>query len=1561
MTAVENIVSSIANTLGLNGHSTSSITTHPLDPLSASEIATAVQFLKQSKSNEKLWFKAIQLVEPPKAVLAPWLDAFAQGRNVEKPPRVAEITYGVRSETGALWSTAEVLISSSEEPHQLLADTPVPAGQHVFADMAEMMKAEEVLLNHPEFLAVVKKFHLPETARVVADAWIYGSDSFEDSPRHISFMVYLSFSDDPDSCHYAAPLPVIPTVLADTFELLKIEFTPIYGEGDKTIMDLIEEGQTFPWEAYVPNEYDAAIRAKAGLNNRMDLKPYRVIQPEGAGFKLEGRVLKWQKWSFHIGFNFREGIVLSDLRYDGRRTFYRLSVSDMTVPYGDPRGPFHRKQAFDLGDCGAGQTANELALGCDCLGEILYLDFDHITNTGGPLKSKGVVCIHEQDDGIGWKHTNFRTGKPAVTRSRILIIQTIITVANYEYVFAWKFDQAAGVHLETRATGILSTCAILPGETSPFGNVVSPGVLATNHQHLFSLRIDPSIDGHSNTIYQEDSVAMPFDKLNPPKDNRWGVGYKVEKTPITTSGFADIDPTKARVFKIVNPNIKNPVSGRPVGYKLVPAASQLILAHPDSVAFARAEFGDHSIYVTSYKDRELFSGGDWTNQSNGKSKGIRSWIGRSDNVDNADVVLWHTFGLTHNPRVEDFPVMPCETHMVSLKPADFFTCSPAIDVPASTQAFNQSKYFQPASTGHFQGSDKVERNAKVNAESHADASLEHVPAALHVVSEGFDVIWCEYPAIKKFSSTRPTLTPPIDKPDEHPNPTEGSQGQPSSTSLSAAALDPPSLSPGVFGSNLDLPSNSQSLSSIDLSQLQARSSTNSITQSLKSAGDPTALQPLEPIVLLLAICRNTKMRTFFAQPTPEIPPDFLSTVFPIKDDLDCFHHCVTYSLSILVVTEAGNPWNEHIAPLFLQPTLPAEALKQAMLSSLQARNSDNRSATVSRALALKYRSNAISILRRNDEDPDLTYMAANSILLVSDLLGANTRWRESVRLSRRALQKLGGADKFVFGDSRLVSPAAKVIIEFFVMSGLFAILSSGERYHLLTNTDVGDELDSWWDVLASAELEQPNVSERLHLARLYGISRSLIRSLHDIINLFPSPTNNNRPSREAVRRAETQWDSWMIRDAPSIGDPRTKAGSMAYWHAGKILFLRRLKETNEHESVVESVDEILGIAEAVTDKVELLNWPIIIAASTMTDPLQRTRAKACLTAFASQCSFEIQVAQMLCDEMWLRIDEGTDEYNSAFPLIVAVDPAVPAAAIDALKQAGLTVRVVRPLLPLGTVTSIAERFVATWTKVALLQFVEYERLVLIDGDMMLRQNMDELFDFPLQNDQIAATFGCICNYAKSTWAPPFWSKENCGFTQSYHPTAITHPVPTSTSGPLSMLNSGIVVLIPSVERYDSITRYLTSSDPAIQERIAGWMFPDQDLLQEFFCGRWISLPWIYNAIKTMRYEHGNFFRDDEVRNLHYIVDKPWKQRPNYNTPEEKARTGRVYRVDHGSFKHEQDGVWGVPAAQADAVTHGWWWEMYEEMVKGFRSDGYGFLNYVSQFVDAGDRESLVSA
>ena len=145
-----------------------------------------------------------------------------------------------------------------------------------------------------------------------------------------------------------------------------------------------------------------------------------------------------------------------------------------------------------------------------------------MTPDGTAERSPIVVCLHEQDNGIGWKHTNWRTGRAAVTRSRELVIQFIITLANYEYIFAYKLDQAGGITVETRATGIVSVVNIDPGKTSAYGNVVSPGALAQNHQHVFCVRLDPAIDGHENTVIQEESHRVPQnDETN---SHQWDCG-----------------------------------------------------------------------------------------------------------------------------------------------------------------------------------------------------------------------------------------------------------------------------------------------------------------------------------------------------------------------------------------------------------------------------------------------------------------------------------------------------------------------------------------------------------------------------------------------------------------------------------------------------------------------------------------------------------------------------------------------------------------------------------------------------------------------------------------------------------------------------------------------------------------------------------------------------------------------------------------------------------------------------------------------------------------------------
>lgn len=375
-------------------------------------------------------------------------------------------------------------------------------------------------------------------------------------------------NNDPDSNHYCFPLDFMVIVDLCAMQVKRIIRLPLGSDQTATpVGSQVPHRRTDPIEP----EYDHRLQK---VPPRTTLKPYQVVQPEGASFTVTGHLIEWEKWRFRVGFNWREGLTLHDLSFDGRSAFYRLSLSEMFVPYGDPRNPIYRKGAFDLGNVGAGVTANNLQLGCDCLGMIKYFDGCVVSSDGSPAPRPNAICAHEVDNGIQWKHTNHRTGKATVVRKRQLVLQTIITVANYEYIFMWYFDQSGEITFETRATGILSTQPISKDAKVPWGTRVADGVMAPYHQHLFNVRIDPAVGGHANSFASTDSVPLDWDEsLNP-----LGTGYVTQEKLLDRAGPVQDDVAKGRVFKILNENVQNPVSLTPIGYKLVPVRSQVCLS-----------------------------------------------------------------------------------------------------------------------------------------------------------------------------------------------------------------------------------------------------------------------------------------------------------------------------------------------------------------------------------------------------------------------------------------------------------------------------------------------------------------------------------------------------------------------------------------------------------------------------------------------------------------------------------------------------------------------------------------------------------------------------------------------------------------------------------------------------------------------------------------------------------------------------------------------------------------------------------------------------------------------
>ncbi|KAE8382291.1 copper amine oxidase [Aspergillus bertholletiae] len=658
---------------------------HPFDPLTPREISQAASITRSSLPGESPIFRVITLREPPKEDMILFLDQEHSAQSLDaRPSRVARVQVVIHGE-----SKNKLLELLVDLDHVAVIKQEHLAGKHSYIDSEYMKSVEQACLADARIQEEIKKLKLPTGATVIVEPWAYATDGKNDMSERLTMCwFYMRLLDNPDANYYAYPLDLCAEV-SEQLQVTKIYQLP--SSVDEYIHDHPKPYDQRKIHSTEASEYHPSLRSSP----RTTTKPYQVVQPEGPSFNVEGNVVTWEKWRMHVGFNYREGLTLHDIRYDGRSLFYRLSLAEMFVPYGDPRAPYPRKAAFDLGNDGAGINANNLRLGCDCLGVIKYFDGWHNTHSGEPLKLPNVICCHEQDDGILWKHTNFRTQNAVVTRARVLVLQTIITVSNYEYIFAFYFGQDASIHYEIRATGILSTCPISIGDKVPYGTTVAPGVLAPYHQHLFCLRIDPALDGHTNSLQVEESTPMPLDDSNP-----FGVGYTTTPRIVEHESGLDLDFATNRSFKIINEHSTNPITNTPVAFKLLPCYSQMLLANPHSFHAKRSEFASHALWVTRYHDDELFPAGRHTMQSIG-GDGIasaiasrRSLSAEHSSVRDRDIVVWHTFGSTHNPRIEDWPVMPVEKMVVGLKPVNFFSGNPALDVAVSSQERNRSVLVQ---------------------------------------------------------------------------------------------------------------------------------------------------------------------------------------------------------------------------------------------------------------------------------------------------------------------------------------------------------------------------------------------------------------------------------------------------------------------------------------------------------------------------------------------------------------------------------------------------------------------------------------------------------------------------------------------------------------------------------------------------------------------------------------------------------------------------------------------------------------------------------------------------
>jgi primary-amine oxidase len=609
---------------------------HPLDPATADEYLAGRDILeKAGLLGDPVRFAYYGLEEPPKSEVQ-------AGAATDRRLRA----FLLNTETGesadavvSLTASAVVRARTLDPP----ADGQLPIVGSEFALVDEITKAD------PGWLAAMAKRGLTDVTKIRTCPITMG---VPDGVRRRYVRVLAFVQAREHDLPWAHPVDGV-TAYVDLIE--------------KKVFRVDDE-----FSAPVPSESgdydDPSVRGP----HRGTLKPIEITQPEGPSFTLDGNLLRWQDWQLRVGFDAREGLTLHEISIAGRPLIYRASVAEMVVPYGDPVFRYWQTY-FDSGEFLVGCYANSLELGCDCLGEIAYLDAVVTDESGQPRTIGNAICIHEEDFGILWKHTDIFNGSAQSRRQRRLVVSFFTTVGNYDYGFYWYFYLDGTVELEIKATGVVFTSAFTSGG---YATEVAPGLGAPVHQHLFSARLDMQVDGPANAVEEVDVHGLPIGPGNPYGN---AIGHTVTRLTRESHAARRADAARGRTWRVVNPGSLNRY-GQPVSYTLYPEPAPVLLADPEAPLTRRAGFATSHLWVTRYDHAERYPAGDFVNQHPGGA-GLPAWTAADRDIDGQDIVVWHTFGPTHTPRPEDWPVMPVARCGFSLRPAGFFPRNPTLDVP----------------------------------------------------------------------------------------------------------------------------------------------------------------------------------------------------------------------------------------------------------------------------------------------------------------------------------------------------------------------------------------------------------------------------------------------------------------------------------------------------------------------------------------------------------------------------------------------------------------------------------------------------------------------------------------------------------------------------------------------------------------------------------------------------------------------------------------------------------------------------------------------------------------